>query len=133
MENAASVTMKTLVDTCVVIDFLRGFSNAVTFFSELTAPPAISSITVAELYAGAKNKAKKEAVMAIIETFEVIEVSETIATVGGKWSCQYTPSHCVDLPDALIAATAEIETLTLATCNLKHFPMFPDLERPYAM
>ncbi len=124
--------MTTLVDTCVVIDFLRGFTNAVTFFSQLSSPPAISTITVAELYAGAKNKAKKEAVKAIIETFEIIEVTQTIAIRGGEWSCQYTPSHGVDLPDALIAATAEIEGLTLATCNLKHFPMFPDLKRPYA-
>lgn len=124
--------MKILVDTCVIIDFLRGFTNAVSFFSQLTSPPAISTVTVAELYAGAKNKTKKAAVKAIIETFEIIDVNEEIATIGGEWSCQYTPSHGVDLPDALIAATAKVENLQLATCNLKHFPMFPDLERPYA-
>ena len=123
--------MKILVDTCVVIDFLRGFPNSVEFFAEISTRPAISTITVAELFAGAKNKKKKEAVNLIIDTFEIIEVSQEIAKKGGEWSCQYTPSHGVDLPDALIGATAEIEGLHLATCNLKHFPMFPDLKRPY--
>jgi predicted nucleic acid-binding protein len=123
--------MKILVDTCVVIDFLRGFPPAVAFFDEMSNCPAISTITVAELFAGAKNKAKKEAVGSIIDTFEIIEVSQEIAKKGGEWSCQYTPSHGVDLPDALIGATAKIKGFHLATCNLKHFPMFPDLERPY--
>ena len=40
-------------------------------------------------------------------------------------------SHGVGLPDALIAATAERAELHLASCNLKHFPMFPNLKRPY--
>ncbi len=132
MEVTSKYTLKTLVDTCVVIDFLRGFTNSVIFFSQLKSPPTVSTITVAELYAGAKSKVKKDAVNAIIETFDIIDVSEEIAKMGGEWSCQYTPSHGVDLPDALIAATAEVENLILATCNLKHFPMFPDLERPYA-
>jgi predicted nucleic acid-binding protein len=123
--------MKILIDTCVVIDFLRGYPNAVQFFAEMTSPPVISTITVAELYVGAKNKAKKQAVDAIIETFTIVDVTEAIAKKGGEWSCQYTPSHGVDLPDALIAATAHENDLTLATCNLKHFPMFPSMQRPY--
>lgn len=123
--------MKVLIDTCVVIDFLRGFPSAVHFFEKMDFPPVISTITIAELYAGAKTKSKKQAVDAIIETCSVIDVTPEIARKGGEWACKYTPSHGVDLPDALIAATAEEEGLTLATCNLKHFPMFPKMQRPY--
>ena len=37
----------------------------------------------------------------------------------------------LDFPDAVIAATAMHHGLELVTLNLKHFPMFPDLQRPY--
>ena len=120
-----------LIDTCVVIDFLRGFPNAVKFFDEMATQPTISTVTVAELYAGAKNKSKTQAVDAIINTFIILDVTAEIAKKGGEWACKYTPSHGIDLPDALIASTAEIEGLKLATCNLKHFPMFPEIKRPY--
>ena len=40
-------------------------------------------------------------------------------------------SHGIDIPDALIAATAEHHELRLATLNVKHFPMFPKLRRAY--
>ena len=33
--------------------------------------------------------------------------------------------------DALIAATAKAHGLPLATLNIKHFPMFDGLTRPY--
>ena len=41
------------------------------------------------------------------------------------------PSHGIDIPDAIIAATAEHHGLRLATLNVKHFPMFPKLKRAY--
>ena len=40
-------------------------------------------------------------------------------------------SHAVEIPDAIIAATAEHHGLKLATLNVKHFPMFPKLKRAY--
>lgn len=123
--------MKYLLDTCIIIDFLRGFPGAKEFFQHLDTAPVVSSITVAELYAGAKNSSKKKSVESFLDIIEVVEVSSEIAKKGGEWSCQYTPSHGIELPDALIAATAERESLNLATCNLKHFPMFPNLQRPY--
>jgi predicted nucleic acid-binding protein len=35
------------------------------------------------------------------------------------------------LADALIAATAEADGARLATLNIKHFPMLPDVLVPY--
>jgi predicted nucleic acid-binding protein len=40
-------------------------------------------------------------------------------------------SYGIDIPDAIIAATAEHHGLELATLNLKHFPMFPRLKPAY--
>ena len=123
--------MKTLIDTCVVIDFMRNFENAVEFISQLESQPYISTITVAELYAGTKTEKKERIVTSFVENCLVLNVTQEISELGGRWSARYTPSHGVDLPDALIAATARVHELVLATCNLKHFPMFPELRRPY--
>ncbi|KAA3419994.1 PIN domain-containing protein, partial [Streptococcus pneumoniae] len=53
------------------------------------------------------------------------------ASLAGDYVRQYGPSHGVDPIDALIAATAKSANLQLATLNLKHFPMFKGLKRPY--
>jgi hypothetical protein len=46
----------------------------------------------------------------------------------------YRRSHQgIGLGDYLIAATVEVEGLELATLNVKHFPMFPDLQKPFEL
>jgi predicted nucleic acid-binding protein len=37
----------------------------------------------------------------------------------------------IGLGDYLIAATALTEGLELATLNIRHFPVFPELARPF--
>ena len=54
-----------------------------------------------------------------------------IAGLAGDYVRRYGPSHGTDPIDALIAATAKTHGLALATLNLKHFPMFAGLTRPY--
>ena len=44
-----------LVDTDVLIDFLRGYDQAVTFIDEFSPHIILSPIVVAELYAGVKG------------------------------------------------------------------------------
>lgn len=45
----------------------------------------------------------------------------------------YSKSHGLTIPDALIAATAIMQGLELATDNDRHFKMIPELtvKRPY--
>ena len=61
----------------------------------------------------------------------VLDVTHEIGVRSGLFLKQYRASHNIGAIDALIAATAEIHHLQLATRNLKHFPMFKNLERPY--
>jgi predicted nucleic acid-binding protein len=41
------------------------------------------------------------------------------------------PSHGCGLADCLVAATAQLHGLTLATLNSKHLPMLQDVRVPY--
>ena len=48
-----------------------------------------------------------------------------------KSVCALLAPPRIGLGDYLIAATALIEGLELATLNVRHYPMFPGLARPF--
>ena len=121
-----------LLDTCILIDVLRGREAAVGFVSGLKAAPVISVITATKLIAGARGAKETAAIDRILATFDVAEINLDIARLAGNYVRDYGPGHAVDPIDALIAATAATKSLDLATLNLKHFPMFRGLKRPYA-
>ncbi|MBC8083188.1 MAG: type II toxin-antitoxin system VapC family toxin [Hymenobacter sp.] len=123
--------MAYLLDTDVLIDFLRGRAEAAAFLDSLIEPPFISVITVAELYAGVREGAERAALQQLISAANVLPLDEAVATAGGLWRRQYGRSHNVGLNDALIAATAENCQATLATLNVKHFPMLATVLSPY--
>ncbi len=119
-----------LIDTDVIIDYLKDQSQAVTYIEGLDVELLISSITVAELFAGVRDNEKKKLVE-FISVFRLIPVSYDIALKGGLFRRSYLKSHGVGLADAIIAASAELENATLVTLNRKHFPMLEDVYVPY--
>lgn len=121
-----------LLDTDVIIDYLRGQVDAVAYIESLTNPLLISVVTVAELYSGVRESEERSALEVFIWAFELVPVSEEIAVKGGLYRRDYSKSHKVGLADALIAATAEIRGATLVTLNTKHFPMLTSAKAPYA-
>lgn len=113
-----------LVDTDILIDYLRGLPQAVQFIDEAGERVRISVVSAAELYAGARE-AEMDSIRDLLASFPSIPVTFEIARTGGLIRRQYMRSHRVDIPDALIAATAHEEGISLATLNRKHFPMLP--------
>ena len=120
-----------LLDTCIVIDVLRGREAAVAFVNGLPEVPSLSAITATELIAGARNARERRQIERLLEVYTVHDIGLEIASLAGDYLRQYGQSHGVDPIDALIAATAKTANLELATLNLKHFPMFKGLKRPY--
>ena len=120
-----------LVDTDVIIDYLRGRTQAIDYLEGLTNPLLISTITVAELYSGVREGKERVALDAFIATFRLAAVDAGITIQGGLHRRDYGQSHGVGLPDALIAPTAEVHGATLVTLNQKHFPMLASVVVPY--
>ena len=120
-----------LLDTDVLIDYLRGQAKAVTFIDGLTDHQILSAITVAELYAGVRDGPERTALDAFVAAFEVVPVDDAIAIQGGLYRRDFGKSHGVGLADALIAATAESRGATVVTFNQKHFPMLMSVQVPY--
>ena len=120
-----------LLDTDVLVEFLRGHKKAVAFVKTCSARIILSSIVVAELYAGVKGDAEKAALEDFVSLFRVIPVSAEIAKTGGLYKRDYGKSHGVGLADAILAATAEAEGAELKTLNRKHYPMLKGLRAAY--
>jgi len=120
-----------LIDTDVLIDYLRDQADAVNYIEDLTAPLLMSAITMAELYAGVCEGEERTKLDAFITAFELVPIDQAIALKGGLYRRDYKKSHNVGIADALIAATVEIRQATLVTLNKKHFPMVNTVIVPY--
>ena len=123
-----------LVDTDVLIDFLRGHEQAVSFVNLESDRIILSSIVVAELYAGVRGgegDAEQTTLEGFLSLFRVVHVTAAIARLGGLYKRDYGGSHGISLADAVVAATATLENAELKTLNVKHYPMFSALEPAY--
>jgi predicted nucleic acid-binding protein len=120
-----------LLDTDVLIDFLRGHEKAVAFVKEFFSRVILSPIVIAELYAGVKGDAERTVLDNFVSLFRVVPLNAEIAKIGGLYRRDYGKSHGVGLADAILAATAEAEQAELKTLNVKHYPMLSGLEPAY--
>ncbi len=110
--------MTGLVDTDVMIDFLRGQTQAVAFMQAVPLPVHVSA-------------RRKPHWIPCSPRVACIPLTADIATRGGLWRRDYGRSHGVGLADALIAATAEHAGLDLVTLNARHYPMLERISIPY--
>lgn len=120
-----------LVDTDVMVDYLRGYDPAVTLVREHADRIILSSIVVAELYAGVKGDREQAILDDLVSLFTVIAVTVEIARAGGLFRRDYGKSHGVGLADAILAATAQWATADLCTLNVRHYPMMKGLKPAY--
>lgn len=120
-----------LLDTCVVIDFLRNQGKAAAYIQSLLRPPSVSVLTISEIGAGLRSQKEELAARRFFRHCELLPVTADIAENAGAHLRHYRSSHAIGIADAIIAATAESRGLQIATLNVKHFPMFKRLRPVY--
>ena len=123
-----------LLDTDVLIDFLRGHPKAVAFVDANQHRIILSAIVVAELYAGVrggKDDREQRVLREFLSLFRIVPVNPDIAELGGPYKRDYGGSHGVGLADAIVAATARTEDAALKTLNVKHYPMLSGIKPAY--
>ena len=120
-----------LLDTDVLVDFFRGSRKAVALVNLHSDRIILSSIVVAELFAGVRGDTEQTILENFVSLFRVVPVSAEIAKAGGLYRRDYGKSHGVGLADAILAATAEAEDAELKTLNIRHYPMLKSLEPAY--
>jgi len=120
-----------VLDTSVIIDHLRtgGKGALIQIAREIPQQSlAISMVTVQELYEGesTKNKQKEKDMLATISPLKIIPYTYEIAQTAGEIARDL--KRPVELADAQIAATAILNSASLATLNTRDFADIPDLE-----
>ncbi len=119
-----------LIDTDVIVDFLRGYTKAISYVENHSAEIVLSSIVVAELYAGVRDD-ERARLDDFVTLFPILPITSEIAKTGGLFKRDYHKSYGTGLADALMAATAVTEDAELKTLNTKHYPMLKGLRAPY--
>jgi len=86
-----------------------------------------------ELIVGSRNKIELSQTRRFLEPVRILPVDPNISDTAYSLIQTFPLSHGLMIPDALIAATALENGLTLMTNNTRHFQMIPKLEvvRPY--
>ena len=108
-----------LVDTDMCIDHLAGEARLPARRSRLS----VSVITRAELLAGARDARDVAVIRRLLASMTERAVDRQIAEEAGRIRAETG----IRLPDALIAATAVVHTLTLHTRNVRDFKRVPGL------
>jgi predicted nucleic acid-binding protein len=122
-----------LVDTSVLIDYLRGDQQAAEVLERERAAAALhaSEITRLEVLAG-MQPAEEDGTRLLLSTIVWHPVDTEVAEEAGALGRKWLPSHhSIDSADLAIAATAIRTGSRLLTRNVRHFPMFSGLLAPY--
>jgi len=120
-----------LVDTDILIDYLRGQAAAVAFLEANIDSVSISAVTVAELFQGVREGRERTELATMLSAMVVLPLTQEIAEQAGLFRRDYRASLGCGLADCMIAATAAKHRLELATLNARHFQMLPQVTTPY--
>lgn len=120
---------KILLDTSVIIDFLRRKDKDKTLlfiFAQQDYQLYVSIITHTELYAGKsvwENKKAKEELEVLFSGMKILALEPNISQKAGEIKAKYN----LNLLDAIVASTAIIHKLELSTLNIKDFDQVKEL------
>ena len=120
----------TVVDTSVLIDVLRGRAAALTWWAQVEEPHA-STVTRVELLRGMRSE-ERGATRALLEQVAWHPVDDAVSERAGELGRALRHSHQgIGVADLCIGATAQLVQLSVATLDVRRFPMFPGLQPPY--
>lgn len=119
---------KLLIDTSVIIDFIRRPDKEASLFYNLSYDDLyISIITHTELYSGKSVWEKDNAREELEKLFSGLTIFPLISEISQDAGRIKTNYHNSSIFDCIIAATAIYYNLELVTFNIKDFELFKEL------
>lgn len=125
--------MTVLVDTSILIDYLRGCDDAAVLLEAERRLAEVhgSEISRLEVLSGMRPDEERSTRL-LLSVLRWHPVNAEVAERAGELGCSWLPSHHgIDAADLAIAATALLLGARLLTRNIKHFPMIEGLTSPY--
>ncbi len=111
-----------LCDTNIFIEIYRNNETIIQTIKQIGQESlVVSDVTCAELLFGARSKKELQAISKDLDKLVVLPINTSISTMAVKLVKDYSLSHKLSLPDAIIGATAIHHNLQLYTLNIKDF------------
>ncbi len=123
-----------LLDTNIIVDVMRGYPPAVSWFSTMSAADfGLPGYAVMELMAGCTNKQAMRQVKKLTSQFPVYWPTDRECNLALDYFERLHLSHSIGILDALIGACAISLGVPLCTLNVKDFKAIPglEIEQPY--
>jgi predicted nucleic acid-binding protein len=118
-----------LLDSDILIEASKGRNEGVISALRALAAPGstmlYSPVSAAEIWAEARPH-EFEATTKLFLKLSCVQMDYAIGELAGEFLRRYAKSHSLEVPDALIAASAVKSRALLWTQNRKHYPM-PEL------
>ena len=122
--------MKLVLDTSIIIDYLRGGNLWETVLTKVNKETIfyVPTIVIYELFSGESTRNTKtvDKINIFLKYFERIELTEQIATDAGQ--LYRDGKRKVGVADYIIAASALSIRASVLTLNTKHFQQIPGLD-----
>jgi len=118
-----------LCDTNILIEFYKGNTEIADGLRKIGVPNlAVSVVTVGELYFGARDKRELGKIKKHLASLTQIPIDDEVSNIFLELLEDYSLSHRLSIPDAMIAASALRHGLELYTLNLKDFRFVENLK-----
>jgi len=118
-----------LLDTCILIDYLRGEQSVYDLLvNNSNINLSMSIVTMMELVIGALNKREVYYIQKAFQKIDKIYIDNNISKTAEGLIVNYSKSHNLQINDALIAATSLILNVELITYNVSDFKFIPDIK-----
>ena len=118
-----------LCDTNILIEIYRNNPDIIEVVRKVGSENiAVSDVTRAELFFGARNKSELKAIKGDFDQLTILLIEKEISHIAVNLVEQYSLSHKLSFPDALIAATSIFYEIDLFTLNVKDFRFLGDIK-----
>ena len=125
--------MKPLLDTNILIDYLKAVPDAVALVDGMS-DPCVSIITQLELLVAATSTPQEDAILAFLKDFTVLPMDDAVVLEAArlKRHLKQTGAKKMQMPDLVIRATATVHGAMIYTLNKDDFPAGADVTHPYS-
>lgn len=118
-----------LCDSNIFINIFDNHQPTIDIYKQIGANNVlISDISVMELYKGMGNKTELNRMIKKLKGIQRLHFNDEVSKLATKYIKKYHLGQDLDIPDAIIAASAVRYKLPLFTYNTKYFKFIPGLK-----